>query len=355
MTKLTIFAQQNTQLKNHFSMTTKRHQTLGEFIIDKQEDFKFSSGELSRLINSLRLAAKVVSHQVNQAGLVDIVGAFGTENVQGEQQQKLDVYANEIFINTLVNREIVCGIASEEEDDFITIHGKKGDNDSKYVVLIDPLDGSSNIDVNVSVGTIFSIYRRVTPAGTPVQLEDFLQKGENQVAAGYIVYGSSTMLVYTTGAGVNGFTLNPAIGTFYLSHPNMKIKEDGSIYSINEGNYIQFPQGVKDYLKYCQEEQGDRPYSARYIGSLVSDIHRNILKGGIYIYPTSTKAPKGKLRLLYECNPIAFIVEQAGGKASDGYNRIMEIEPTELHQRVPFFCGSKNMVEKVEEFMALHP
>lgn len=355
MTKLTIFAQQNTQLKNHFSMTTKRHQTLGEFIIDKQEDFKFSSGELSRLINSLRLAAKVVSHQVNQAGLVDIVGAFGTENVQGEQQQKLDVYANEIFINTLVNREIVCGIASEEEDDFITIHGKKGDNDSKYVVLIDPLDGSSNIDVNVSVGTIFSIYRRVTPAGTPVQLEDFLQKGENQVAAGYIVYGSSTMLVYTTGAGVNGFTLNPAIGTFYLSHPNMKIKEDGSIYSINEGNYIQFPQGVKDYLKYCQEEQGDCPYSARYIGSLVSDIHRNILKGGIYIYPTSTKAPKGKLRLLYECNPIAFIVEQAGGKASDGYNRIMEIEPTELHQRVPFFCGSKNMVEKVEEFMALHP
>ncbi len=354
MTKLTIFAQQNTQLKNHFSMTTKRHQTLGEFIIDKQEDFKFSSGELSRLINSLRLAAKVVSHQVNQAGLVDIVGAFGTENVQGEQQQKLDVYANEVFINTLVNREIVCGIASEEEDDFITIHGKKGDNDSKYVVLIDPLDGSSNIDVNVSVGTIFSIYRRVTPEGTPVQLEDFLQKGENQVAAGYIVYGSSTMLVYTTGAGVNGFTLNPAIGTFYLSHPNMKIKEDGSIYSINEGNYIQFPQGVKDYLKYCQEEQGDRPYSARYIGSLVSDIHRNILKGGIYIYPTSTKAPKGKLRLLYECNPIAFIMEQAGGRASDGYNRIMEIEPTELHQRVPFFCGSKNMVEKAEEFMALH-
>ncbi len=354
MTKLTIFAQQNTQLKNHFSMTTKRHQTLGEFIIDKQEDFKYSSGELSRLINSLRLAAKVVSHQVNQAGLVDIVGAFGTENVQGEQQQKLDVYANEVFINTLVNREIVCGIASEEEDDFITIQGKKGDNDSKYVVLIDPLDGSSNIDVNVSVGTIFSIYRRVTPTGTPVQLEDFLQKGENQVAAGYIVYGSSTMLVYTTGAGVNGFTLNPAIGTFYLSHPNMKIKEDGSVYSINEGNYIQFPQGVKDYLKYCQEEQGNRPYSARYIGSLVSDIHRNILKGGIYIYPTSTKAPKGKLRLLYECNPIAFIMEQAGGKASDGYKRIMEIEPTELHQRVPFFCGSKNMVEKAEEFMALH-
>ncbi|MCC9042332.1 class 1 fructose-bisphosphatase [Myroides sp. M-43] len=332
-------------------MTTERSQTLGEFIIEKQEDFKYSSGELSRLINSLRLAAKVVSHQVNQAGLVDIVGAFGKQNVQGEQQQKLDVFANEVFIKTLINREIVCGIASEEEDDFISIHGRDGSNDNKYVVLMDPLDGSSNIDVNVSVGTIFSIYRRVTPVGTPVTKEDFLQKGDNQVAAGYIVYGSSTMLVYTTGNGVHGFTLNPAIGTFFLSHPNMKINEDGHIYSINEGNYVHFPQGVKEYLKYCQAEENDRPYTSRYIGSLVSDIHRNILKGGIYIYPTSTKAPKGKLRLLYECNPIAYIVEQAGGKASDGYGRIMEIEPTELHQRVPFFCGSKNMVEKAEEFM----
>ncbi|AJA68520.1 class 1 fructose-bisphosphatase [Myroides odoratimimus] len=332
-------------------MTTERSQTLGEFIIEKQEDFKYSSGELSRLINSLRLAAKVVSHQVNQAGLVDIVGAFGKQNVQGEQQQKLDVFANEVFIKTLINREIVCGIASEEEDDFISIHGRDNSNENKYVVLMDPLDGSSNIDVNVSVGTIFSIYRRVTPIGTPVTKEDFLQKGENQVAAGYIVYGSSTMLVYTTGNGVHGFTLNPAIGTFFLSHPNMKINEDGHIYSINEGNYVHFPQGVKDYLKYCQAEENDRPYTSRYIGSLVSDIHRNILKGGIYIYPTSTKAPKGKLRLLYECNPIAFIIEQAGGRASDGYTRIMEIEPTELHQRVPFFCGSKNMVEKAEEFM----
>lgn len=332
-------------------MTTERSQTLGEFIIEKQEDFKYSSGELSRLINSLRLAAKVVSHQVNQAGLVDIVGAFGKQNVQGEQQQKLDVFANEVFIKTLINREIVCGIASEEEDDFISIHGRDNSNENKYVVLMDPLDGSSNIDVNVSVGTIFSIYRRVTPIGTPVTKEDFLQKGENQVAAGYIVYGSSTMLVYTTGNGVHGFTLNPAIGTFFLSHPNMKINEDGHIYSINEGNYVHFPQGVKDYLKYCQAEENDRPYTSRYIGSLVSDIHRNILKGGIYIYPTSTKAPKGKLRLLYECNPIAFIIEQAGGRASDGYTRIMELEPTELHQRVPFFCGSKNMVEKAEEFM----
>lgn len=332
-------------------MSEGRKQTLGEFIIDKQEDFKYSSGELSRLINSLRLAAKVVSHKVNQAGLVDIIGAFGVENIQGEQQQKLDVYANEIFIQTLMNREIVCGIASEENDDYIEIRGKNATNENKYVVLMDPLDGSSNIDVNVPVGTIFSIYRRVTPIGSPVTQEDFLQKGINQVAAGYIIYGSSTMLVYTTGNGVNGFTLNPAIGTFYLSHPDMTIAEDGHIYSINEGNYIHFPQGVKDYIKYCQEEEGDRPYTSRYIGSLVSDIHRNILKGGIYIYPTSTRAPKGKLRLLYECNPVALIVEQAGGKASDGYNRILEIEPTELHQRVPFFCGSKNMVDKAEAFM----
>ena len=216
---------------------------------------------------------------------------------------------------------------------------------------MDPLDGSSNIDVNVSVGTIFSVYRRVTPIGTPVMMEDFLQPGVNQVAAGYVIYGTSTMLVYTTGHGVNGFTLNPAIGTFYLSHPNMKFSKNGPIYSINEGNYVHFPQGVKDYIKYCQTEEEDRPYTSRYIGSLVSDIHRNMIKGGIYIYPTSSKAPKGKLRLLYECNPMAFIVEQAGGKASDGFGSIMEIEPTELHQRVPFFCGSYNMVEKAEEFM----
>jgi fructose-1,6-bisphosphatase I len=213
------------------------------------------------------------------------------------------------------------------------------------------LDGSSNIDVNVSVGTIFSVYRRVSPIGTPVTLEDFLQPGTAQVAAGYVIYGTSTMLVYTTGHGVNGFTLNPAIGTFYLSHPNMKFPENGSIYSVNEGNYIQFPQGVKDYIKYCQAEEEDRPYTSRYIGSLVSDFHRNIIKGGIYIYPTSSKAPKGKLRLLYECNPIAFIAEQAGGKSSDGFGRTMEIIPTELHQRVPFFCGVKSMVEKAEEFM----
>lgn len=327
-----------------------KKQTLGEFIIENQSSFKYSSGELSSLINSIRLAAKVVNHEVNKAGLVDIIGAAGDTNIQGEDQQKLDVYANEKFIQTLTNRNIVCGIASEEEDDFIAINSQDENHQNKYIVLIDPLDGSSNIDVNVSVGTIFSIYRRVTPVGTPVTLKDFLQKGSQQVAAGYVVYGTSTMLVYTTGDGVNGFTLNPAIGSFYLSHPNMEFPVDGNIYSVNEGNYIHFPQGIKNYIKYCQKEEEDRPYTSRYIGSLVSDFHRNMIKGGIYLYPQSSKNPKGKLRLLYECNPMAYLAEQANGKASDGLTRIMDIEPTELHERVPFICGSKNMVEKAEEF-----
>lgn len=333
---------------------THHNKTLGEFIINKQSEFKYSSGELSRLINSIRLAGKIVNHEVNKAGLVDILGNAGEENIQGEDQQKLDVYANEVFINTLVNREIVCGIASEEEDDFITIKGGNKKHDNKYVVLMDPLDGSSNIDVNVSVGTIFSIYRRITPDGTPVTIEDFLQKGNQQVAAGYIVYGTSTMIVYSTGHGVNGFTLNPAIGTYYLSHPNMKFPDKGNIYSVNEGNYIHFPKGVKKYIKYCQEEEGDRPYTSRYIGSLVSDFHRNMIKGGIYIYPSTSKNPAGKLRLLYECNPMAFLAERAGGKASNGFDRILDIKPTELHQRVPFFCGNKDMVEKLESFMQKH-
>jgi fructose-1,6-bisphosphatase I len=329
----------------------KRNQTLGEFIIENEQAFPYSTGELSKLMNSIRLAAKVVNHEVNKAGLVDIIGAAGENNIQGEAQQKLDIYANEKFIQTLTNREIVCGIASEENDDFITIEGKKDDNKNKYVVLMDPLDGSSNIDVNVSVGTIFSIYRRKSKVGTPVTQEDFLQPGNEQVAAGYIVYGTSTMLVYTTGFGVNGFTLNPAIGTYYLSHPDMKYPEPGNIYSINEGNYAHFPQGVKDYLKYCQAEDGNRPYTSRYIGSLVSDIHRNMIKGGIYIYPQNAHRPDGKLRLLYECNPMAFITEQAGGKASNGFERIMDIKPEALHQRVPFFCGNKVMVDKADEFM----
>ena len=336
-------------------MPVQKNKTLGEFIIENQSEFQYSSGELSRLINSIRLAAKVVNHEVNKAGLVDIIGQAGDVNVQGEDQQKLDVFANETFIKTLTNREIVCGIASEEEEDFITIQGRNGQNENKYVVLIDPLDGSSNIDVNVSVGTIFSIYRRITPSGTPVSLEDFLQPGNRQVAAGYIIYGTSTMIVYSTGHGVNGFTLNPALGTYYLSHPNLSFPKVGQIYSVNEGNYVHFPQGVKDYIKYCQKEEGDRPYTSRYIGSLVSDVHRNMIKGGIYIYPNTSKDPHGKLRLLYECNPMAFLIEQAGGKASDGYRRILDIEPQALHQRTPFIGGSVTMVEQAEYFMGLYP
>ncbi|MGB0769449.1 MAG: class 1 fructose-bisphosphatase [Flavobacteriaceae bacterium] len=330
---------------------SQKNQTLGEFIIEHQSSFKYSSGELSRLINSIRLAAKVVNYEVNKAGLVDILGAAGDTNLQGESQQKLDVYANEKFIQMLTNRNIVCGIASEEEDHFIAINSNDKNHQNKYIVLIDPLDGSSNIDVNVSVGTIFSVYRRVTDVGTPVTLDDFLQKGSEQVAAGYIIYGTSTMLVYTTGHGVNGFTLNPAIGTFYLSHPNMQFPKNGKIYSVNEGNYIHFPQGIKDYIKYCQMEEGDRPYTSRYIGSLVSDFHRNMIKGGIYLYPKSSKTSAGKLRLLYECNPMAFLAEQANGKATNGVQRILDIQPTELHQRVPFICGSTNMVEDVEAFI----
>lgn len=332
-------------------MSEKTLQTLGEFIIERQDDFKYSSGELSRLLSAIKLAAKIVNRDVNKAGIADISGQAGNTNVQGEDQQKLDVIANDVFIAALSQREVVCGIASEEEDDYIEIKPSENGHLSKYVVLIDPLDGSSNIDVNVSVGTIFSIYRRITEPGTPVQQKDFLQKGTEQIAAGYVVYGSSTMLVYTTGNGVNGFTLDPSIGTFYLSHANMTFPEKGRIYSINEGNYFKFPQGVKKYLKYCQEMTEDRPYTSRYIGSLVSDFHRNMLKGGIYMYPSYANAPNGKLRLLYECNPMAYLAEQAGGKATNGEKRIMEIEPTELHQRVPFFCGSQDMVDKVEEFI----
>ena len=328
-----------------------KNQTLGEFIIKNQSSFKYSSGELSSLINSIRLAAKVVNHEVNKAGLVDIIGITGTENIQSEKQQKLDVYANEKFINTLINRNIVCGIASEEEENFISINSNDKNNQNKYVVLIDPLDGSSNIDVNVSVGTIFSIYRRKSKIGSEVVIDDFLQKGRNQVAAGYIIYGTSTMLVYTTGNGVNGFTLNPAIGTFYHSNSNLKIPKEGTIYSINEGNYLQFPKFVKKYLKFCQEEKDDRPYTSRYIGSLVSDFHRNMIKGGIFLYPETTKNQKGKLRLLYECNPIAFICEQAGGLATNGNVNILDINPKELHQRTPFYCGSKKMVQQLQKFI----
>jgi len=328
-----------------------KNQTLGEFIIKNQTSFKYSSGELSSLINSIRLAAKVVNHEVNKAGLVDIIGPTGDKNIQSEKQQKLDVYANEKFINTLVNRNIVCGIASEEEQTFISINSNDKNNQNKYVVLIDPLDGSSNIDVNVSVGTIFSIYTRKSKIGTEVSIDDFLQSGRHQVAAGYIIYGTSTMLFYTTGNGVNGFTLNPAIGTFYHSHSNIQFPKHGNIYSINEGNYLQFPDSVKNYIKFCQEEEGDRPYTSRYIGSLVSDFHRNMIKGGIFLYPPTAKNPKGKLRLLYECNPIAFICEQAGGLAINGEKNILDIQPQELHQRIPFYCGSEEMIQQFQKFI----
>ena len=326
--------------------------TLGEFIVENQQDFPYATGELSHLLTSIRLAAKVVNREINKAGLVDILGAIGKDNIQGEAQQKLDVIANDTFMRALRSMGQVSGVASEEEEHFVSfdddIHAE-----AKYVVLMDPLDGSSNIDVNVSVGTIFSIYRRITPVGTPVTLEDFLQPGDAQVAAGYVVYGSSTMLVYTTGNGVNGFTLDPSIGVFCLSHPNMRIPETGKIYSVNEGNYVHFPEGVKQYIKYCQEydEASGRPYTSRYIGSLVSDFHRNLIKGGVYLYPKGTMAPKGKLRLLYECNPLAFIVEQAGGTATDGKRRIMELQPSELHERVPYFIGSPKMVDTAHAFL----
>ncbi len=326
--------------------------TLGQFLIERQKDFPYAKGELSRLLSAIRLAAKIVNREVNKAGLVDILGAVGTENIQGEDQQKLDVYADNQFMKSMELRGEVCGVASEEQDSFVVFDNDRSNNAS-YVIMIDPLDGSSNIDVNVTVGTIFSIYKRKTPIGKSVTLDDFLQPGTEQVAAGYVVYGSSTMIVFSTGKGVNGFTLDPSIGTFHLSHPDLKIPDNGKIYSINEGNYAHFEDGIKKYLKFCQEIDvpTNRPYTSRYIGSLVADFHRNLLKGGIYLYPGTSIKPDGKLRLLYECNPIAFLAEQAGGKATTGTQRILDIIPTELHQRVPFIVGNTAMVEKVEEFI----
>ncbi|MDT0645139.1 class 1 fructose-bisphosphatase [Zunongwangia sp. F260] len=330
----------------------ERHITLGEFIIENQKDFPYAKGELSALLSSIRLAGKVVNQAINKAGLSEILGKAGNENVQGEDQAKLDVMANDVFIETLRNRGEICGIASEELEDYL-IFDEDMHKDAKYIVLMDPLDGSSNIDVDITVGTIFSIYRRISKPGESVNKEDFLQPGENQVAAGYIIYGTSTILVYTTGNGVNGFTFDPGIGSFFLSHPEIKFPDHGKIYSVNEGNYVHFPTGVKKYIKWVQEidEKDGRPYTSRYTGSLVADFHRNMLLGGIYLYPTGTTSPKGKLRLLYECNPMAFLTEQAGGKCTDGFTRILELKPTELHERVPFFCGNKEMVEKAEEFM----
>jgi fructose-1,6-bisphosphatase I len=326
--------------------------TLGQFIIQKQSDFPYAKGELSRLLRDIAIAAKIVNREVTKAGLVEILGETGDTNIQGERVKKLDVFANEQFIAALKAGGEVCAIASEENDELIPIDSEISKN-AKYVVAMDPLDGSSNIDVNVSIGTIFSVYRRVSLSG-PGTLEDFMQRGTEQVAAGYIIYGSSCMLVYTTGKGVNGFTLDPSIGEFCLSHPNIETPKTGTTYSVNEGNYLHFPDGVKKYIKYCQEEDlaTNRPYSSRYIGSGVADIHRNLITGGIYIYPTTTKSPNGKLRLLYECNPLAFVIEQAGGKASTGGKRIMEVPLKELHQRTPLFLGSSDMVDVVMDFIS---
>lgn len=326
--------------------------TLNQFIIERQGDFPFASGELSRLLSDISVASKIVNKQVNKAGLVDIIGANETVNIQGEAQQKLDVLADQVFIQAFKSGGEVCGIGSEENDHYVAFEdelARKG----KYIVLFDPLDGSSNIDVNVSIGTIFSIFRRKSEAGSIATSDDFLQKGTEQVAAGYVIYGSSTMLVYTTGRGVNGFTLDPSIGEFCLSHPDMQIPEDGKIFSVNEGNLNETEEALQQYIAYCKESDptDQRPYTARYIGSLVADFHRNLIKGGIYIYPATTTAPQGKLRLLYECSPLAMIAEQAGGLATDGHRRIMEISPEALHQRVPYFIGSKNMVEKAMSFM----
>jgi len=328
-----------------------KFKTLGQFIIEKQAEFPYAKGELSRLLRDIGIAAKIVNREVNKAGLADILGDNGTINVQGEGQRKLDIFADEEFIEALSNGGECCMVASEEHDECIHVETSVSKN-AKYIVCIDPLDGSSNIDVNISVGTIFSIYRR-NNFEDKVTKEEILQQGTEQVAAGYIVYGSSTMLVYTTGKGVNGFTLDPSIGEFCLSHPQMKIGQNACMYSINEGNYVHFPQGVKDYIKYCQEEDKatNRPFISRYIGSMVADIHRNLLKGGIFLYPATASYPNGKLRLMYECNPLAFIVEQAGGKASNGISRILEIMPTELHQRTPIFIGNIEMVDMVEAFI----
>lgn len=325
--------------------------TIGEFVLsgsDKLKGFD-SKDELLRILTAIRLAAKIVSREVNKAGLSDFVSGYaGKVNIQGEEQTSLDVFANNLFVQCLRNRNIVCGLVSEEED--VVVHMNEQHRTSHhYIVLMDPLDGSSNVDVNIPVGTIFSVVRRKTPANTNPEASDFLQDGNNIIAAGYVLYGSSTMLVFSVGHGVHGFTLDPSIGTLYLTHPDMKFPTLSSpskgIYSVNEGNYKYFSKGVQQYLDNCKERQ----QTARYVGSLVADFHRNILKGGIYMYPPTAKDEQGKLRLLYECNPMAFLAEQAGGKASTGTGRVMDVKPSHIHQRVPFFVGPKEMVEELEQ------
>ncbi|MEN9345316.1 MAG: hypothetical protein RLZZ60_785 [Bacteroidota bacterium] len=323
--------------------------TLNQFIADEQSKFPKVNGNLSSIFRNLQLAAKMINRDVRKAGLVDILGNFGETNVQGEEQKKLDVISNEIFMRLMdLSGNCVCVVSEEDED----IHWCPGGENAKYILAIDPLDGSSNIDVNASIGSIFSIYRRLSP-DKPVTKEDILQAGIHQVAAGYIIYGTATMFVYTTGNGVFGFTLDDSIQEFCLSHPNIMIPEMGSIFSVNEGNLKEFPAGVQAYVDYCKgnDKAEKRPYSARYIGSLIADFHRNLLKGGIYMYPPTEKAPNGKLRLLYECNPMSFLVEQAGGKSHTGKQRVMEVTPEQFHQRVPIFIGSSKMVDQVLDMM----
>jgi len=326
--------------------------TLEEFIVKQQKSYPDATGELSGLLRDIGFAAKIVNREVNKAGLVDILGIAGHSNSSGEEVKKLDVFAHEQYIRALRTSGECCGVASEESESYIAFEREAAQN-AKYVVCIDPLDGSSNIDVNVSIGTIFAIYKRVSDAGI-CDVNDFLQQGNRLVAAGYVIYGSSTMLVYTTiGSKVNGFTLDPSIGEFCLSHPNLSIPSKGRIYSINESYWHRFPKAVNDFIVYCKGEDAstNRPYSSRYIGSMVADFHRNLIKGGIFIYPAMRGYKNGKLRLLFECNPMAFIVEHAGGKASNGTSRILDIVPTELHQRTPIFIGSKEMVEMAEQFI----
>ncbi|HOI08823.1 MAG TPA: class 1 fructose-bisphosphatase [Deltaproteobacteria bacterium] len=321
-------------------------------IMDEQRRYG-GRGDFSSILSQIIFAAKVVAAQVAHAGIVeDILGNVGRTNVQGEEVQKLDVYANKLFINALNYIGKVCVMASEEEKDMIMIPAEypKGD----YVVMFDPLDGSTNIDVDVSIGTIFGIFHRITPGGDGT-LEDCLQPGRKLFGAGYIIYSSSTILVYSTGHGVNGFSLDPSVGEFVLSHPNITMPKRGKIYSANEGNYPYWKQGTREYIEYLKSERNTRkgPYTSRYIGSLVADFHRNLLKGGIFLYPEDTKDPKkptGKLRLLYEANPLAFIAEQAGGYASTGYEPILDIQPTGLHQRVPLIIGSRDDVLEYEQY-----
>ena len=334
-------------------MTNRKVFTLDEFTIQQMRDFPGATGQLAGLLRDIGLASKRVNVEVNKAGLVDILGELGKENVQGESVQKLDEFANNQFIGVLHHGIHCAGVGSEENDDIVVFDDELS-NKSKYVMLMDPLDGSGNIDVNVSIGTIFSIYKRVSELGKPCTMDDFLQPGRMQIAAGYIIYGSSTMMVYATRLGVNGFTLDPSVGEYCLSHPNIQCPPDGKIYSVNHGNFWQYEERIRSYIHACQRKNKSNggPYTQRYIGSMVADVHRNLIKGGIFTYPGTVDKPKGKLRLLYECNPLAFIIEKAGGKATNGISKILDLQPTELHQRSPLFIGSRNMMDELEEHLS---